>query len=61
MKKLMILLVAVMGVTTAFANDALTVDELLTIAKDVKVQLNQTDAQEIVNFLNEMYILLKRN
>jgi len=59
MKKLIILLVAVMGVTISFANDALSVDELLTIAKDVKVQLNQTDAQEIVNFLNEMYFALK--
>ena len=59
MKKLIILLVALMGITTSFANDALSVDELLTIAKDVKVQLNQTDAQEIVNFLNEIYFALK--
>ena len=59
MKKLFVLLMIVVGFWASFANDTLSVNELLNIAKEVKCQLSQQDASEIVSFLNEMYFALK--
>ena len=59
MKKVLVLMILIVGFWSTFANETINVDELLNIAKEVKCQLSQQDANEIVNFLNEMYFALK--